>query len=153
MCIEREAMARYLDFPWEQLPNKQRVSGVYLQKVSGTYAIGIGVYRAVEGREVILCLCYFILEQTGLGTMHSEEELCSVGIAISGDEGGSNEDPQRGTKAVDKQANARVEVPPMKGGEEQKGKTSAFVLGEGIPPVPASLVARIWDDEYVDTAK
>ena len=34
------------------------------------------------------------------------------------------------------------------------GETAAgpFVLGEGIPPVPAKVVARIWKGEYIDMA-
>ena len=46
-------------------------------------------------------------------------------------------------------------VPSGKRGSTRKwgrGKAVPFVLGEGIPPVPARLVARIWRGEFVDMA-
>ena len=36
--------------------------------------------------------------------------------------------------------------------KETESKAAPFVLGEGIPPVPARVVARIWKREYIDMA-
>ena len=44
--------------------------------------------------------------------------------------------------------------PPVKEGEKSSSsETGAVVLGEGLPPVPAKLVAKILKEEFVDMAE
>ena len=95
----------------------------------------------------------------GLGSMPSPAVLGSLALRSTGVEEGTavtptgGEVPQVGCSAS---ADSADRTPGVRGrkGEEEKGdeKIGSFVLGEGIPPVPGRLVARIWNSEYVDMA-
>ena len=117
--------------------------------------LGVGG-RLPHGRVLLSLPCV----DTGLGRMPSRDELDSVRLRTSGGETRSvGGDPRRvvetGPEAPGESA-PTTSVPTKSRDGEPSGKREKarpFVLGEGIPPVPARLVSRIWDDDYIDMAE
>lgn len=87
--------------------------------------------------------------------------LGSLGLRVAGGDVEATGGPPPGTVlGPDRQteqlpSTSPAQSLPGKGEAREKGeeeKAVPFVLGEGIPPVPARLVARIWRGEFVDMA-
>ena len=108
--------------------------------------------------------CSLFPYSDGLGTLPDREELAALGlreVAMEGTEqeaGGEASALLAGATAEGEAARPiagtkEKEPAAVKGSGKEKGETppaEPFLLSEGLPPVPAKLVAKIQRGEYVD---
>lgn len=97
---------------------------------------------------------------TGLGTLPEPEDVASLNLPVI-QEPSEGSETARAAKALAK-ADERTtgpegvlpSQPSTKEGERSNSsEIGAFVLGEGLPPVPAKLVAKILKGEFIDMAE
>lgn len=97
---------------------------------------------------------------TGLGTLPEPEDVASLNLPVI-QEPSEGSETARVAKALAK-ADERTagpegmlpSQPATKEGERSNSsEIGAFVLGEGLPPVPAKLVAKILKGEFIDMAE
>lgn len=97
----------------------------------------------------LLTWCVLVGPHAGasLGSMPSSENVAFLGLPVFGTRAATLTAPKDGAALGAGAGNTSGTAPTP------KGDSPPFTLGEGLPPIPAKLVAKILKGEYVDMAE